>query len=313
MTVMERLKLMDVSSSYFFFFDEPLLHAEGSALEFPSNMELLCYYTQEETVYLESNEKQTITFANGIADLLPENTSHCFTAFVLFSGDEQYGLMLCEMGQKDLSFLQFCCLQLGSLFRYIRLNAKEKKIQQELSNSMQVIKEQNRMLSFMSEYDDLSQLLNRRGFMAKASRAIAQNTNKKACLLFCDIDHLKEINDCFGHVAGDYAICTAADRLRECLPESAFVSRIGGDEFVALVWLDSGQAKDTLLQTIKASGAKFNANSDVPYYIDISVGIYEFLCCPQTNLLDILKQSDAILYEEKSKRRKSIKKQPTAP
>ena len=144
--------------------------------------------------------------------------------------------------------------------------------------------------------------------MAKAMQAIVQNPNQKACLLFCDVDHLKEINDCFGHVAGDYAICTAADRLRACLPPTAVISRIGGDEFVALVRIEDSKCRNTLLEAIKTSGQRFNAASEMPYYIDISVGFYEFCCSPDTDLLEILKQSDAILYEEKSKRRTTIKK-----
>lgn len=308
LTIMERLKLMNVTRSYFFFFDEPVIHSEGTSIVFPDHMNLLCYYTSDETVYFDEDEQHPITYNNGIHSLLTDTESHCYTSFVLFSGDEQYGLMLCEMTQKDLSFLQFCCLQLGSLFRYIRLNAKERQIQQELSESLKVISEQNRLLSFMSEYDDLSQLLNRRGFMAKAMQAIVQNPNQKACLLFCDVDHLKEINDCFGHVAGDYAICTAADRLRACLPPTAVISRIGGDEFVALVRIEDSKCRNTLLEAIKTSGQRFNAASEMPYYIDISVGFYEFCCSPDTDLLEILKQSDAILYEEKSKRRTTIKK-----
>ena len=63
---------------------------------------------------------------------------------------------------------------------------------------MKVIQEQNSILSYISEYDDLSQLLNRRGFMERASHAIESNSVKKAYLLFGDLDHLKEINDCFG-------------------------------------------------------------------------------------------------------------------
>lgn len=64
--------------------------------------------------------------------------------------------------------VQTCSLQLGSLFRFIHLNNQEKKVQQELKQSLDVIQNQNHILSFISEYDELSKLLNRRGFMERA-------------------------------------------------------------------------------------------------------------------------------------------------
>ena len=46
----------------------------------------------------------------------------------MFSGEEQYGVLLCDVEQNDVSFVQTCSLQLGSLFRFIHLNNQEKKV-----------------------------------------------------------------------------------------------------------------------------------------------------------------------------------------
>lgn len=306
--IMERLHLMNVKSSFFFFFDKPVIHQENELARYPEDIYLAAFYHDKKTAYYEPGKRPKVTTANGFSSFLPKEHSHCYTSFILFSGDEQFGLLLCEVEQKDISFMQICSLQIGALLHFIQLNASERQIQKELQDSMKVIQEQNSILSYISEYDDLSQLLNRRGFMERASHAIESNSGKKAYLLFGDLDHLKEINDCFSHLAGDFALRTVSERLRKCLPKDAITARLGGDEFVSFILTDIPDFKEQLLKNLKAESDAFNAVCDKPFYVEISVGIYDFYCNPQMNLTDILKHSDAILYEEKVKRRASIKK-----
>ena len=306
--IMERLHLMNVKSSFFFFFDKPVIHQENELARYPEDIYLAAFYHDKKTAYYEPAKRPKVTTANGFSSFLPTEHSHCYTSFILFSGDEQFGLLLCEVEQKDISFMQICSLQIGALLHFIQLNASERQIQKELQDSMKVIQEQNSILSYISEYDDLSQLLNRRGFMERASHAIESNSGKKAYLLFGDLDHLKEINDCFSHLAGDFALRTVSERLRKCLPKDAITARLGGDEFVSFILTDIPDFKEQLLKNLKAESDAFNAVCDKPFYVEISVGIYDFYCNPQMDLTDILKHSDAILYEEKVKRRASIKK-----
>ena len=96
--------------------------------------------------------------------------------------------------------------------------------------------------------------------------------------------------------------------MRKCLPKDAITARLGGDEFVSFILTDIPDFKEQLLKNLKAESDAFNAVCDKPFYVEISVGIYDFYCNPQMDLTDILKHSDAILYEEKAKRRSSIKK-----
>ena len=73
------------------------------------------------------------------------------------------------------------------------------------------------------------------------------------------MDHLKEINDCFGHAAGDYAIQTAANYLRHCLPCNSILARIGGDEFAAFVLSDDTEFQENTMQIIKEHANAFNS------------------------------------------------------
>ena len=144
--------------------------------------------------------------------------------------------------------------------------------------------------------------------MERALQLCENNIGKKAHLIFGDLDHLKEINDCFGHAAGDFAISCASNRLRDVLPDDAIIARIGGDEFISLILSEDEAFHEHILKKLKSAGDAFNQASDKPYYVEFSFGIYDFICDPQVDLNQIIQQSDKLLYEAKALRRKSIRK-----
>lgn len=306
--VVERLKMMRIKSGYFYLFREPLIYQQDKPIVFPPEIYLHTYFTPDTSVYYDIGQCPKITLHNGMASYIVQTHPSCFTAFILFSDAKQYGVMLCESDQADIAFLQICSLQIGSLFHFIELNILEHESQIELQNSFKIIQEQNRVLSFVSEYDELSRLLNRRGFMERALQLCENNLGKKAHLIFGDLDHLKEINDCFGHAAGDFAISCASNRLRDVLPDDAIIARIGGDEFISLILSEDKAFHEHILKKLKSAGDAFNQASDKPYYVEFSFGIYDFICDPQVDLNQIIQQSDKLLYEAKALRRKSIRK-----
>ena len=304
--LMQRLQMMGGKSCYIYLFEQPFVYSSGAEYSFPERIYLTAYYNEKDMVCYLDEERPCVTADNGFASLMLNEKSEILTSFILFSGEKQYGMMLCEVEQEDISFLQICGLQIGSLLRYLEVNWLEQEAQEELKSSLRVIKEKNHILSFISEYDELTKFLNRRGFMEHAISACAQNDGRTAYLIFCDLDHLKEINDTFGHAAGDFAIRSAADRLKSVLPNQAVTARIGGDEFVSLVISDAPTFKDALIAELKYKSEEFNAVTTVPYYVELSVGIYEFSCNPQVEISEIIQKSDELLYEAKKRRRKSI-------
>ncbi len=306
--IMKRLQMMKVNSAYFYLFETPVFHEIHSPVSYPNQMFLTAYFTETEMIYYDAPHRPRVTSDCGCSTLISQSHPACLTSFILFSGEKQYGLMLCEVEQSDISFLQICSMQLGSLLHLQALNLLEQEYQLELKNSLKVIQEQNHILSFISEYDEMSRLLNRRGFMERALQACRQNVGKQAYLIFCDLDHLKEINDSFGHAAGDFAIRAAADRLRDTLPDNAITARIGGDEFISLILSSQTDFSQQIIRALKNAGNTFNASSGKPFYVELSIGIFGFSCNPHVDLNDIIQQSDKLLYEAKLNRRSSIKK-----
>lgn len=300
--IMGRLKAMDIKSAYLFFSLKENIYKVDEEFKAPDTIYLTAYFNENEMVCHRPKEMVPVKYnGNGIYDLLPQDKARFYSAFVIFSGEEQYGLMLVEADQKEYPFVLTSSMQLGSLRKIINMNIRERQMQRELE-------EKNRILSVISIYDELTQVLNRRGFMEKALQLIKNKQGQKAYLIFADVDHLKEVNDCFGHAAGDFAIVTAANYLKECMPEDAITARIGGDEFVSLFVPDKECYCEDIMMQIHSYAKLFNAKSKQPFYVEMSVGVYEFICDTDTDLGELFKQSDAVLYEQKRKRRTSIKK-----
>ncbi len=94
-----------------------------------------------------------------------------------------------------------------------------------------------RYLEGLSITDELTSLLNRRGFQIELSRAFAraQRSQETGLLLLCDLDHFKSINDTYGHMAGDAVLCAVSGLLQTKTRRSDYVARLGGDEFAVLM------------------------------------------------------------------------------
>jgi diguanylate cyclase (GGDEF)-like protein len=89
----------------------------------------------------------------------------------------------------------------------------------------------------LSESDELTGLYNRRGFAIIVDRLFAQaeRYDRPACFLVIDIDHFKEINDDYGHEAGDRMLRQVAKYIENELRHTDALARYGGDEFVAML------------------------------------------------------------------------------
>jgi len=110
-----------------------------------------------------------------------------------------------------------------------------------------------------ADTDSLTDLKNRRAFENKTSAIIAAGSPNS--LLVCDIDHFKQVNDKWGHSAGDCVIQGLADILRRNCPQDALIGRIGGEEFAILLPLTNAKEATILAESIRQSFEDFRAQS----------------------------------------------------
>lgn len=114
--------------------------------------------------------------------------------------------------------------QVGVVFERIKL---EKELQK-----------QKEYLEYLSLRDPLTNLPNRRALETEAERmfALANREGKQVCLIYVDLKNFKPVNDRLGHKVGDYVITVVAQRLSSVARKSDFIARVGGDEFVYLLY-----------------------------------------------------------------------------
>jgi diguanylate cyclase len=153
--------------------------------------------------------------------------------------------------------------------------------------------------------DELTDLYNRKAFderMRQALEAFNRGGTPFALILF-DVDRFKEINDTFGHVAGDKVLQKVSDCLRDTFRRDDFIARYGGDEFVVLIEeLSRDLARDKILAFMKnLQRLRFTSHARG----DISVGVSPGIAMakkgdtPET----LLERADQAMYEVKKRRR----------
>lgn len=154
-------------------------------------------------------------------------------------------------------------------------------------------------LEVIAFHDELTGLLNRRGFFAVAESQLAraQRHHRRAVLLFVDLDHLKHVNDAHGHAGGDALIRGAAAVLQAAFGDEV-VARLGGDEFVALVLTDEADVESV---TRRLAVALERARSPDPAAPPLawSVGAATFDPAEPCSLDQLLGRADAQMYAAK--------------
>ncbi|UDM08458.1 GGDEF domain-containing protein [Halomonas sp. NyZ770] len=164
--------------------------------------------------------------------------------------------------------------------------------------------QRERHITHLAERDALTSLLNRRGFEAQAPRVLKRiSPSQPGALLLLDLDNFKQINDLYGHAAGDHLLLALADIARQTLPTDALLARLGGDEFVFLL---KDVNDDELLHIGQQLRQRFHTVASHTYLtpapVSLSLGVTR-LTQPTQDLSSLLAQSDQALYEAKRRGR----------
>ena len=138
--------------------------------------------------------------------------------------------------------------------------------------------------------DDLTGLLNRRGWRYTAPRELARasRSGNPITLVTLDLDNFKELNDELGHEQGDHALRDTAERIRATLRAGDVVARLGGDEFVALL------TNSTLTGSLAAIDRLREATPEREAFSS-GVAVWD----RKEDLPELLRRSDLALYAAK--------------
>lgn len=165
-------------------------------------------------------------------------------------------------------------------------------------------------LHAISLTDDLTGLLNRRGFFSFAIQQIKQANRSRSGFLFlyADLDGLKTINDTLGHQEGDLALAETAGILREVFRESDLIARLGGDEFAVLMTEQTaGEGSMAVLARLRECIARHNARPNRSFTLSISTGIKYYDPARPCTLDELISRADRLMYEEKKSKARPAK------
>lgn len=156
-------------------------------------------------------------------------------------------------------------------------------------------------LQFLANHDALTQLPNRALMHERGDLAVvrANRNQTKIAVLFIDLDRFKIINDTLGHQSGDMLLQEVARRLRECLRETDFVARQGGDEFVVIIEnFEHSQYLTSVAQKIMSVLAQPLVLMNQELHVSASIGISVY---PEdgVDIFTLLKHADVAMYRAK--------------
>jgi diguanylate cyclase (GGDEF)-like protein len=169
-------------------------------------------------------------------------------------------------------------------------------------------------LEKIADEDSMLPIANRRAFVRELTRLISycERYGTNGSILYFDLNGMKEINDRFGHPAGDQALRHFAQLLIGNVRDSDVVGRLGGDEFgVILAQADEAQARDKANSLLEVIATQPLIWQDESLLLSCSVGIHQF--SGRQNADEALSKADADMYDEKRRYYAELNKQRQEP
>ncbi|MCJ7679871.1 MAG: sensor domain-containing diguanylate cyclase [Candidatus Aminicenantes bacterium] len=157
-------------------------------------------------------------------------------------------------------------------------------------------------LENLSLLDDLTGLYNRRGFYvaAKSEMIKSHQDGNRLFLLYLDLDHLKKINDTWGHQTGDQALVRFVEILKSTFRKSDVMGRMGGDEFAVIAIESMPDLPELLLDRVNKNMISLNETKKYSFTLALSSGTARYNPADPITIDDLLKKADAEMYKTKN-------------
>lgn len=257
-------------------------------------------------------QKSEIAFGNELFFKLFAYTEQdflCFNSMQLFSNSKDQEIILKQLLQKDKVHIPVIWLKTANGQSFpAEIFLQKTLIKEKLFVIVEIMDITKRKLAeeALEKYatkDDMTDLFNRRiglEFLEKeCNQAILAKQDLTIC--FIDIDGLKNVNDIYGHSAGDYLIKTVASLIKQFIGEKDMACRLGGDEFLIIFNNCNKQKAQETCYRIKYEANNLNKMNLNPYSISISHGLAEFNEIPEKSIDYFINTADKRMYDEKRK------------
>ena len=276
-------------------YQDPVFVDIGEIPEIPSNAKLAFYVNNEKGIK-EINTHYEFNLRKAyLPDEFAEEEKRQMLVQSIFYGDFSYGYIMIQADYVAIPlysvYLKILANEIAQAYKYTR-NIEEKA----------ALAKMNLDLNIKSFTDELTGLINRRGLMkyGKESINLSIQLEKEGVVLFCDMDHLKVINDTYGHDYGDIAIKTQSEILQKTFRANDMISRLGGDEFVIIAPGLGIAQLDQVRSRMVGVSAEICKQKNLPFDVCISIGgvPYDKDNC---DLERLIMSADKEQYEEKKR------------
>ncbi|MBR3350175.1 MAG: GGDEF domain-containing protein [Solobacterium sp.] len=258
---------------------------EQEHLSYPEEM-LLLYGLRNGREY-EPKAFPIFELTPSLQDIRKNST--CLVFCPLYYRDRSFGYVAMDLGNGTGSALYPVLMLLNGTLMSLYL-------QTNLKRSAATIER-------MANHDIMTGMLNRRGYMQLAPLLLqqAKEKGKVFVLLSGDMNHMKDINDRFGHLAGDEAICRMGRALQIVTQKGLIPVHISGDEFLAYGMADSSSQAESIIPLVNEELNRINRED--PWLCDISasLGVYAGIPKDDDNIDSFMTQADRAMYADKNK------------
>lgn len=290
--------LFDISAVLLVLYKEPIRFVEGKDFVLPSEATVVMKFTEDEGLSLPN-----IQFSPK-EKLVPDSMENIFlstrTVMPLFVKDEIYGYMVLCFGKYEKIFYQSIYELLSKeIIASLKISDVEEKVL-FLEKENLTLERYSEEMKSLSRTDEMTGLLNRRGFYDLGQRNIDKHVHydRTGLVIYGDMDGLKKINDTFGHDMGDKAIRLEAQVLESVFRATDIIGRLGGDEFGIVAFDMKMEDMQRIRQDLDAKCEQINIEENLEFNLSISLGCVEFTK-DLSELTILLIKADKELYKEK--------------
>ncbi len=244
--------------------------------------------------------------------LLPDGNAMDFLKRIYEKGMETPMVVITSQGDEMIASQ---VIQAGAFGYMPKTKISDKAIVETIINAIEKgrlrreIKQAHKRIAEMSVKDELTGLYNRRYFKESVKQEVARSVRYGTDMVLCmlDLDHFKQVNDNYGHSAGDMVLAVMGRKLRKWTRESDIVCRFGGEEFVIILpHTDVKMAMiigERMRQMMASHTFEFNS---LQFQVTVSVGIAAFDESQETSSDDLIEMADQALYQAKETGRNKV-------
>ncbi len=290
--IMKRISTLGIHSSYLMVFDKPYKYVKAAEYHIPDGIKLVA---SQHGKTIETFENVRIYPFEVITSIyLQREPEYPMFPLILFMNEYQYGILICSIDIYDFEKSYHISLNISNALSFL--------------NTIRQVEQKQKVLNRLSQEDIMTGIYNRRGFFEQSTQFCRKNEGDSHILFMFDLDHLKEINDTFGHAEGDFAITETANILKKVFEnDKGVIARIGGDEFAVLLTGDEYTVCDRI-SSMEEIEEELNSQRKKPYYIEISYGYSLFVSRYNTEISIYMNMADKMMYQNRKEKRAKVEK-----